>query len=133
MSQLLTNLLARLTELANMESSDQLKGDGTYEPTVLDVLVVRAMLNKTLSLPPELIDDVIDWAEYWPHSTVVGDYRARPKTVTGGSRRSGPESAFLVSASRLDPAVHALMLVLGSLPAPRIPQAPCCGKSTGLG
>lgn len=69
--------------------------DGLYEPTILDVLVVREMLNKALGLLPELIDDVFDWAEYWPHSSAVGNYEPGFRLVTGGSRRA-QETLFLV-------------------------------------
>lgn len=37
-------------------------------PTVADVLVVKAILIQT-SLPLELIDAIIDYAEYWPHTS----------------------------------------------------------------
>lgn len=43
-----------------------------YEPSIADVLVVKAMLTKGIckSLPRELVDLVLDYAEYWPHMTV---------------------------------------------------------------
>lgn len=72
--------------------------NGPYEPTILDVLVVREMLNRGLGLLPELIDDVFDWAEYWPHSTAVGSYEPGFRLVTGGSRH-GQETLFLVGLS----------------------------------
>ncbi|OBT57048.1 hypothetical protein VE04_02605 [Pseudogymnoascus sp. 24MN13] len=40
------------------------------DPTVADVLVVKAMLQ-SLSLPLELADAIIDYAEYWPHTSAV--------------------------------------------------------------
>jgi hypothetical protein len=42
-----------------------------FEPTILDVLVVKAMLNRAFALPVELTNSVLDMAEYWPHSSTV--------------------------------------------------------------
>lgn len=46
-------------------------GSGKYKPTPMDVVVVRVMLEKVAHLPPEIIDIVLDHAEYWPHSTAL--------------------------------------------------------------
>ncbi|KAL1841056.1 hypothetical protein VTJ49DRAFT_7440 [Mycothermus thermophilus] len=43
--------------------------DSPYEPTVADVLVTKAMLSK--ALPLEVVNIIIDLAEYWPHTTTV--------------------------------------------------------------
>lgn len=42
-----------------------------YKPTISDVLVVKSFLAKMTRtpLPPELIDQIIDFACYWPHIT----------------------------------------------------------------
>ncbi|KAL2268843.1 hypothetical protein VTJ83DRAFT_3689 [Remersonia thermophila] len=40
-----------------------------HEPTVADVLVTKAMLSK--ALPREIVDIIIDLAEYWPRTTTV--------------------------------------------------------------
>ena len=44
-------------------------GVSAHEPTIADVLVVKAMLTKGLSLPVEIIETIVDFAEYWPHTT----------------------------------------------------------------
>ncbi|KAK2048784.1 hypothetical protein LZ31DRAFT_515589 [Colletotrichum somersetense] len=41
---------------------------GRYKPTPIDVVVVRIMLEKASKLPPEVMDIIIDEAEYWAHS-----------------------------------------------------------------
>ena len=41
-----------------------------FDPTIADVLVVKAILQ-SLSLPLELADTIIDDAEYWPHTSAV--------------------------------------------------------------
>ena len=75
--------------------------EGSYKPSVVDVLVVKVMLNRALKFPPEIVDIVIDVAEYWPHYTVEvkwGDNT--PEVVRGRSgftRDDGPEDKFLVS------------------------------------
>lgn len=40
-----------------------------YEPSPIDIAVVRAMLCRAKQLPPDLIDAIFDFAEYWAHST----------------------------------------------------------------
>jgi hypothetical protein len=62
-----------------------------YEPSILDVLVVKAMLNKALALPPELLNTIIDLAEYWPHSSTE---LSGGLPIFGG--RGGREDVFLV-------------------------------------
>lgn len=45
-----------------------MSSDIAFEPTLSDVLVVRAMLAKTTILP-ELVGTILDYAEYWARST----------------------------------------------------------------
>lgn len=40
-----------------------------YEPSPIDIAVVRAMLCRSKRLPPDLIDAIFDFGEYWAHST----------------------------------------------------------------
>ncbi|KFY75345.1 hypothetical protein V499_04681 [Pseudogymnoascus sp. VKM F-103] len=54
------------------------------DPTVADVLVVKAMLQ-SLSLPLELADAIIDYAEYWPHTSAVLP-GIKPACAHGNSR-----------------------------------------------
>jgi len=42
-----------------------------YSPSVSDVLDIKSYLFKKFSLPVELIDSVIEFAEYWPHTTTI--------------------------------------------------------------
>lgn len=66
------------------------------EPSVADVLVVKAMLTKALTLPPELVDTIVDFSEYWPHtSTVRTDNGQRGTLVARGGGRE--ENVFVVS------------------------------------
>ncbi|KAL2161018.1 hypothetical protein VTH06DRAFT_8731 [Thermothelomyces fergusii] len=44
-----------------------------YEPSFADVLVTKAMLSRAFRLPPEIVDTIVDYAEYWPHTTTQVD------------------------------------------------------------
>lgn len=63
----------------------------TFEPSPMDVVVVRAMLSEGLNLPHEIVLSILDLAEYWPHTSTVLDH---PVTVNTGR---GQEDRFVVS------------------------------------
>ncbi|KLU92665.1 hypothetical protein MAPG_11609 [Magnaporthiopsis poae ATCC 64411] len=65
-----------------------------HQPSVLDVLVVKAMMTKALTLPLELVNRIIDFAEYWPHTSAQLDYGGTPHPVARGS--SPLEDVFLL-------------------------------------
>lgn len=67
-----------------------------HEPSAMDVVVVKMMLQQGLRLPPEVVLSVLDFAEYWPHTTAVMD---RPLTVPSGRRR---ENRLIVSSCRAE-------------------------------
>lgn len=73
----------------NNGSSDL--GNAGYEPSALDVVVVKIMLTKGCNLPHEIVLSLLDHAEYWPHTTTTLD---RSLTVSSGP---GREDKFLVS------------------------------------
>lgn len=73
-----------------------------YRPSVIDVLVVKAMVNRAFGLPIELIDTIVDMAEYWPHSTVI---EASPRVATGGRQ----ENLLLVCCCYACLLLHSLM------------------------
>lgn len=62
-----------------------------HEPSVADVLEVKDILRLERCLPVELIDTIIDYAEYWPHTTTTtsGQNIARGNTPK--------ENLFIVS------------------------------------
>lgn len=64
-----------------------------FEPGIADVLVVRAMLNGAFALPPELLNTILDLAEYWPHTTT--EWSGGPLSIYGG--RPSREDVFLVN------------------------------------
>jgi len=65
--------------------------------TPIDVVIARIMLTKGKKLPPDVVDIILDFAEYWAHSSNEIDYKLQhqhPLTVIGGSPS---ENKFLVS------------------------------------
>ncbi|KAM0326193.1 hypothetical protein ACHAQA_006790 [Verticillium albo-atrum] len=48
-------------------------------PQAIDVVVVKAILTKATNFPPEILDIIIDHAEYWPCSEMVADYTGNNK------------------------------------------------------
>lgn len=72
----LTSMVAALSSLMSLSQGEGIPSDSslpawTGEPTILDVLAVKKILSelKPHPLPAELIDIIIDHAEYWPHTT----------------------------------------------------------------
>ncbi|KIH93717.1 hypothetical protein SPBR_04257 [Sporothrix brasiliensis 5110] len=56
------------------DNGDAQSYGGFYEPSFADVLVAKAMLQRAGHLPLELVDDIVDYAEYWPHTHAEADY-----------------------------------------------------------
>lgn len=75
---------------SNTDSSQP--GNG-YEPSALDVVVVKSMLTRGLGLPHEIVLSLLDHAEYWPHTTTTLDHSL---TVSSGQ---GREDQFVVSSA----------------------------------
>jgi hypothetical protein len=68
---------------------------GPRQTSVKDVLEVKQLLFEKFKLPQELIDVVIDFAEYWPHTTsITSNSPDNPNYVRSGGER---ENYFLVS------------------------------------
>jgi hypothetical protein len=57
------------------------KATGPHEPSIDDVLDMKDFFLKNAKLPIEIIDLIVDFAEYWPHTTTIrtgeGDFRVR--------------------------------------------------------
>lgn len=60
----------------------------------MDVVVARAMLAEGLKLPHEIVLSILDFAEYWPHTSTVLDH---PMTVHTGR---GQEDRFVVNMAQ---------------------------------
>jgi hypothetical protein len=58
----------------------------TYNPSVEDVFHVKTILHKISSFPLEIIDAIIDLAEYWPHASTVYSSPTRVLSGSGENR-----------------------------------------------
>ncbi|EPE08391.1 hypothetical protein F503_01174 [Ophiostoma piceae UAMH 11346] len=76
------------------DDDDDDDDDGLYLPSYADVFVVKAMLGHAGNLPLELVDTIIDHAEYWPHTHVEAK-----STQLGGI--TVPSRSFSTSANNL--------------------------------
>lgn len=68
-----------------------------FQPGVVDVVVVKAMMGKSLSLPPEILDIIIDYAEYWActEASIAFTSANRPR-INGSGRGVGSENKLLI-------------------------------------
>lgn len=55
----------------------------SYDPSVDDVLYIKNLLHSISSCPLELIDTIIDLAEYWPRTTTINSSRQTIRANTG--------------------------------------------------
>lgn len=69
--------------------------DSPYEPSLVDIALVKAMLIRAKQLPPDLVDAVLDMAEYWAHSATRLDERIG---ILGGNEER--ENRFLARILR---------------------------------
>ncbi|KAI1408241.1 hypothetical protein F5Y13DRAFT_172908 [Hypoxylon sp. FL1857] len=51
----------------------------SYEARPDDIVEVKRILSKARNLPPELVDIILDYAEYWACSATVIDYTNHPR------------------------------------------------------
>lgn len=58
--------MSKAAETANV--SHTLEGRAPFVPSPVDVMVVRRMLRKSMALPFEITNRIIEFAEYWPCS-----------------------------------------------------------------
>lgn len=95
---------------------------GSYEPTTVDILKVKQYFKlSAIPLPDELIDDIIDAASYWAHTSLTVDGCTVADADTGGDTMymrtlplavQGTEGDFLLDKENL----QGEGFVLGGLP-----------------
>ena len=78
----------------NDDDDDDDDDDDLYLPSYADVFVVKAMLGHAGNLPLELVDAIIDHAEYWPHTHAEAD-STRLITVPSRSFSTSANNLFL--------------------------------------
>jgi hypothetical protein len=86
--------LNEVTRDTTAQQSSSESGDRPYEPSLVDIALVKAMLIRAKKLPPDLVDAVLDMAEYWAHSTTRLDERIG---ILGGNEER--ENRFLARIS----------------------------------
>lgn len=72
------------------------KDDGSYKPSPTDVVVARTLLTRGRKLPPDLVDDIFDYAGYWAHSSNEIDYILEQNSPLRIAGRSKKEDHFLL-------------------------------------
>ncbi len=68
--------------------------DGHYDPSPIDVAVVRIMLARATTLPVDVVDGIFELAEYWVRTTTADDYTGNELSVSSYST----QDRFLVSS-----------------------------------
>ncbi|EEY16096.1 conserved hypothetical protein [Verticillium alfalfae VaMs.102] len=95
-------------------------------PEAIDVVVVKALLIKATNFPPEIIDMIIDHAEYWPCSETVMDYTGQNKVrISAGHASHTLEDRLLLRTPPVGFASSAIADAdtWGRQPAPALPLA----------
>lgn len=75
---------------------DEAQDDNSYKPTPLDIVLTRALLTQARKIPPDIVDAIFDYAEYWAHSSNEIDYMLEHKSPLRIIGRSPKEDHFLV-------------------------------------
>ena len=99
----LVDRINNLTTMVFGNASSESTADGGYDPSPMDVFVVREMLSRAIRLPPDIVDVIFDYAEYWAHSTNYIDYLEEHKTPMRVVGTSKSENRFLVSIFHRQP------------------------------
>lgn len=82
---------------SNSASKGENMNPRAYKASAMDVVVTKMMLQQGLKLPAEVILSILDFAEYWPHTSAT--LKTPFITLSGGDR----ENQFVVSSiSRVD-------------------------------
>jgi hypothetical protein len=91
-------LRSMLLSTAGQDGEDEKKRNSPVKDlTPIDIVITRIMLTKGKKLPPDVVDVIFDFAEYWAHSSNEVNYIAEhsePLMIVGGSP---VENKFLVS------------------------------------
>ncbi|OAA63875.1 hypothetical protein ISF_04584 [Cordyceps fumosorosea ARSEF 2679] len=64
----------------------QHNADGHYDPSPIDVVVVRIMIAKATKLPVDVVDGIFEFAEYWVRTTTAADYTGNVLSVHSSNK-----------------------------------------------
>ena len=84
------------------------RSDG-YQPSISEVFIVKEALHNKSRLPYELVDLIVDLAEYWPHTTTV---TSQPLVITAGRHRE--EERLVVSLSNFARPIYPKIALTGN-------------------
>lgn len=62
-------------EAPSEAASEPAKTGPEFYVSLIDIIVSRAMLMRAKRLPPDVVDNIFDYAEYWAHSSNEFDYQ----------------------------------------------------------
>lgn len=63
--------VARADDTQQDDETPDFCSSDRYQPSVSDVIAIKEALHKKSTLPYELVDTIVDMAEYWPHTTTA--------------------------------------------------------------
>ncbi|CAK7269533.1 hypothetical protein SEPCBS119000_003616 [Sporothrix epigloea] len=76
------------------DNSSRNTASGPYQPSICDVIIVKAMLQRHCGLPLELVDAVMDEAAYWAHARAeVNFFKESGSDLVVSSRSYSSRSA----------------------------------------
>lgn len=82
------------------ESSEEPAEKPPYQPTPVDIQVAWKMVTAATKFPSDIVDDILDHAEYWAHSSNYIDFQEEHQAQLRIAGTSKMENRFLVSSSR---------------------------------
>ncbi|CAM1506117.1 Fc.00g057580.m01.CDS01 [Cosmosporella sp. VM-42] len=96
MSRQVLHRLRSLNSADEPPNADQRPSEGFYDPTAIDIAVVRIMMCRGKRLPPDLVDTIFDHAEYWAHSSNEVDFMAEHQSPLRINGSSSSENKFIL-------------------------------------
>lgn len=91
--------LRSMLSLGSQNDNETSSSSSSGGLTPVDVIITRIMLTKGRKLPPGVVDVILDFAEYWAHSSNDVDYIAEHSSPLRVNGQSPSENKFLVSLS----------------------------------
>lgn len=93
------DILRSMLSLGSQNDNETSSSSSSGGLTPVDVIITRIMLTKGRKLPPGVVDVILDFAEYWAHSSNEVDYIAEHSSPLRVNGQSPSENKFLVSLS----------------------------------
>ncbi|CVK84899.1 uncharacterized protein FMAN_01823 [Fusarium mangiferae] len=88
--------LRSMLSLGSQNDNETSSSSSSGGLTPVDVIITRIMLTKGKKLPPGVVDVILDFAEYWAHSSNEVDYIAEHSSPLRVNGQSPSENKFLL-------------------------------------